>query len=66
VGARPVRSALATPAAGRGEFPHRRFLEFLSLAGYRFEVDGWQHADGRIELVDVEIITWDHPLIDPD
>lgn len=47
-------------------FPHRRFAEFRSLTGYRFLVDGWQHADSRIELVDIEIVTWDHPTIEPD
>ena len=47
------------------DFPQRRFAEFVSLAGYRFLVDGWEHADGRVELVDVEIATWEHPVIEP-
>jgi hypothetical protein len=55
-----------TQGAVGPDFPQRRFAEFISLTGYRFLVDGWQHADNRIELVDIEIVTWDHPTIEPD
>lgn len=48
------------------DFPQRRFAEFLSLSGFRFLVDGWEHVDGRVELVDIEIVTWEHPIVDPD
>jgi len=43
------------------EYPHRRFAEFGSLDAYRFTVDGWMHTSGRIELVDIQIITWEWP-----
>jgi hypothetical protein len=45
------------------EFPQRRFASFVSADGYRFTVDGWMHSSGRIELVEIEIITWKWPDI---
>lgn len=43
------------------EFPARRFANFVSADGYRFTVDGWMHTTGRVELVEIEIVTWQWP-----
>lgn len=45
--------------------PHARFATFVALAGYRFVITGYRWASDIVELIDFEIITWDHPEIDP-
>jgi hypothetical protein len=45
--------------------PQARFASFVAQAGYRFVVTGYQWASAVIELIEFEIITWDHPEIEP-
>jgi len=42
-----------------------RFASFVAMAGYRYVVTGYRWASDVIELIDFEIITWDHPEIGP-
>ena len=45
--------------------PHARFAPFEALAGYRFVVSGYRWGSGTIELIEFEVITWDHPEVGP-
>lgn len=47
------------------EVRHARFALFVALAGYRFVVTGYRWASDVVELIDFEVVTWDHPVIDP-
>ena len=44
--------------------PQVRFASFEALVGYRFVVTGYRWASGVIELIEFEVITWDHPEIE--
>ncbi len=46
--------------------PHARYASFVALAGYRFVVTGYRWASDVVELIDFEIITWNHPHVEPD
>lgn len=35
------------------------------MAGYRFTVTGYQRASGAVELIELEVVTWDHPVVEP-
>jgi hypothetical protein len=48
-----------------GSVPQARFALFIALAGHRFVVTGYQWASDVVELIEFEIITWDHPEIEP-
>lgn len=48
-----------------GSLPQVRFASFEALAGYRFVVTGYLWASGAIELIEFEVITWEHPDIEP-
>ena len=47
------------------EIPQARFATFVALVGYRFVITGYRWASCLVELLDFEIITWDHPDIEP-
>ncbi|MEZ5409430.1 MAG: hypothetical protein R2761_15485 [Acidimicrobiales bacterium] len=45
--------------------PHARFGSFVALGGYRYVVTGYRWGSDVVELIEFEIITWDHPAIEP-
>ena len=40
-----------------------RFALFVAIADYRYVVTGYQWGSDRIELIEFEVITWDHPPV---
>lgn len=42
-----------------------RFAAFVAMSGYRYVVTGYRWASDVVELIDFEVITWQHPPVDP-
>lgn len=48
------------------QVPQARFASFVAMSDYRFVVTGYRWAFDVVELIDFEIVTWDHPVVVPD
>ena len=46
------------------DIPQARFAFFDASGGYRYVVTGYRWASNVVELIEFEIITWDHPTIE--
>ena len=47
------------------DIPEARFAIFDASGGYRYVVTGYRWASNVVELIEFEIMTWEHPIIEP-